>query len=70
MKNCPALSGALNPDLAFVQFDYFFYDCESQACTFNLIRRASPPKQFEHLAAVFSLDSDPVISYRKMMEII
>ena len=38
MKNGPALGPPRHPDLAFVLFDYLFYDRKPQARTLDLIR--------------------------------
>ena len=69
MKNSPSLCAPLHPDMPFVQFDYFFYDRQSQARTLDHIRCALPLKHFENIAAVTSLNADPIVSYREMMEI-
>jgi hypothetical protein len=69
MENGPALSAPLHPDHTFVQFDYLLYDCKPQARTLDLIRSALPLERIKYLTAVFSLDPNPVIPYRKVMEI-
>src|SRR5208337_4457038 len=69
MKNRPPLCAPLYPDSPFVQLDYFFYDRQPQARTLDLIRCALPLKQLEYLAAVISLNADPIVFYGKMMEI-